>query len=82
VPDDVAKVTVRFAADGRTLKHLVTRTGRPVNNVVVAREPYRAPAKCGGFPLPSRIVLRTADGRVIKTIADTPDTPTTSCRGC
>lgn len=78
VPDDVAEVALRFAPSGTTLKRSVTRTVRPVNNVVVVNEPYRAPAKCGGYPLPSEIVLRGADGRVIKNIANTPDT----CRQC
>lgn len=74
MPDDVAEVTLRFAPSGRTLKHSVTETVRPVNNVVVAKEPNRPPAKCGGYPLPSKIVLRAADGRTIKNIANTPGT--------
>ena len=82
VPDDVATVTLRFARSGRTVTHSAMRTVRPVNNVVVAREPYRAPAKCGGYHLPSRIVLRAADGRVIKSVANTPDTATPCCRCC
>ena len=53
-----------------------------MNNVVVVSEPYRAPVKCGGYPFPSEIVLRAADGRVIKNIANTPDTSTQSRRCC
>ena len=78
VPDDVAELTLRFAPSGKALKHSATRTVRPVNNVVVVSEPYRAPVKCGGYPFPSEIVLRAADGRVIKNIANTPDTSTQS----
>jgi hypothetical protein len=55
---------------------------RPVNNVVVTREPYRRPAKCGGFLPPSRIVLFDGDGRVIKAIANAPGAAVMHCCGC
>jgi hypothetical protein len=62
VPDGVNTVTLRFAPDGTRLKRPVTTTVRPVNNVVVAREPYSAPR------LPSSVILRAGDGHVIKRI--------------
>jgi hypothetical protein len=62
VADEVATVALRFAPVGGPPKRAVTTTERPVNNVVVAREPYSAPL------LPASIVLRAGDGRVIKRI--------------
>jgi hypothetical protein len=76
VPDGVATVTLRFTEpNGRPL---ATSTTCPVNNVVVAREPYDAPYQSG---FPSTIVLRAADGHVIKRIAVTPNMPTLCATG-
>jgi hypothetical protein len=69
VPDTVGEVTLRFVPDGTPLKRTVTTTVRPVNNLVVAREPHNAPYA------PSTIVLRGVDGHVIKQIAVPPDMP-------
>jgi len=79
VPDGVATVTLRFVPDGGPLTHTITTTVRPVNNVVVAKEPYKAPDQSG---FPSTIVLRAADGRTIKQIAVTPNMPTLCGYGC
>lgn len=79
VPDDVATVTLRFAVDGTASRHTVTTTVRPVNNVVVAKEPYTAPDESG---FPSTIVLRAADGKTIKHIAVTANMPTLCGYGC
>lgn len=81
VPDGVATVTLRFSAGaGRFAPtHTVTTTVRAVNNVVVAREPYRAPDQSG---FPSRIVLRAADGHAIKQITVTPNMLTLCGYGC
>jgi hypothetical protein len=77
VPDRVATVTLRFA--GGSLLHPATLTVRPVNNVVVAQEPY--PPGAGRFP--SHIVLRAADGHVIKSFAVNPTRIPTQCSaGC
>jgi hypothetical protein len=46
-------VTLRF----RARAHALTITVRPVNNIVVAREPYDAPRQSG---FPSTIALRAA----------------------
>lgn len=79
VPDGVATVTLRFVPGGSTLTHTVTTTVRPVNNVVVAKEPYD-PSSTSGFP--STIVLRAADGHVIKKTTVTPNMPTVCGYGC
>lgn len=63
VPDGVATVTLRFVPAGSPLTHTVSTTVRPVNNVVVAKEPYDAPNQSG---FPSTIELRAADGHLIK----------------
>jgi hypothetical protein len=60
VPDDVATVTLSFAAGPKP--HPFTITVRPVNNVVVTGEPFPR----GTFPTPSAIVVRAAGGRLIK----------------
>jgi hypothetical protein len=73
VPDGVGEVTLRFGPRGPRQRRADTTTVRPINNVVVAREPFRAPGQSG---FPSTIVLRGADGRTIKKIAVTPDIPT------
>jgi hypothetical protein len=52
---------------------------KPVNNVVTAREPYDAPTGSG---FPSAIVLRGADGHIIRNIAVTPNMPTICGYGC
>jgi hypothetical protein len=79
VPDGVATVTLEFAADGSKPAHTVTKTVRPVNNVVLSKEPFDAP-NTSGFP--STIVLRDADGRIIKKTTVTPDMPTICGYGC
>ncbi len=79
VPDGVATVTLRFVPGGGPLRHTVTTTVRPVNNVVVTKEPYKAPDQSG---FPSTIVLRAADGQTIKQIAVTPNMPTLCGYGC
>jgi hypothetical protein len=79
VPDGVATVTLRFVPGGSTLRHTVTTTVRPVNNVVVTKEPYDAP-NASGFP--STIVLRAADGHIIKKTTVTPNMPTVCGYGC
>ncbi|MGI8712431.1 MAG: hypothetical protein ACR2NR_04465 [Solirubrobacteraceae bacterium] len=79
VPDGVATVTLRFVPGGGPLRHTVTTTVRPVNNVVVAQEPYKAPDQSG---FPSTIVLRASDGQAIKQIAVTPNMPTLCGYGC
>jgi hypothetical protein len=77
VPDGVARVTLRFTQpNGRPL---ATTAVRPVNNVVVAREPYDAPYQSG---FPTTIVLRAADGHEIKNITVTPNMPTLCGYGC
>jgi hypothetical protein len=77
VPDGVATVTLTFTApNGR---RLMASTVRAVNNVVVAKEPYKAPNQSG---FPSTIVLRAADGRTIKKIDVTPNMPTLCGYGC
>lgn len=77
VPDGVATLTLRFTKpNGRPL---ATSTASTVHNVVVAREPYRAPFQSG---FPSTIVLRAADGRLIKKIQVSPDMPTLCGFGC
>jgi hypothetical protein len=76
VPDGAATVTLRFTEpNGRPLP---SPTVRPVNNVVVAKEPY-TPYQSG---FPSTIVLRAADGRLIKKIKVTPNMPTLCGYGC
>jgi hypothetical protein len=75
VPDGVATVTLRFGAG----RHTIATSVRAVNNVVVAREPYKALAQSG---FPSMIVLRGVDGRPIRTIAVTPNMPTLCGYGC
>ncbi len=52
---------------------------RPVNNLVITKEPYRAPDQSG---FPSTIVLRAANGQAIKQIAVTPNMPTLCGYGC
>jgi hypothetical protein len=69
VPDAVASVTLRFVPDGRSLKRTVTTTVRPVNNIVLAREPSNT-----AYP-PSMVVLRGVDGHVMKTITLPPNMP-------
>jgi hypothetical protein len=79
VPDGVATVTLRFVPAGSPLTHTVTTTVRPVNNVVVAKEPYDAPNESG---FPSTIELRAADGHLIKKTTVTPNMPTVCGYGC
>jgi hypothetical protein len=79
VPDGVATVTLRFVPGGSTLTHTVTTVVRPVNNVVVAKEAYDA-RHASGFP--STIVLRGADGHIIKKTTVTPNMPTLCSYGC
>lgn len=79
VPDGVATVTLRFVPGGGPLRHTVTTTVRPVNNVVVTKEPYKAPDQSG---FPSTIALRAVDGQAIKQIAVTPNMPTLCGYGC
>jgi hypothetical protein len=79
VQDGVATVTLRFVPHGGPLTNIATTTVRAVNNVVVTREPYHAPYQSG---FPSTIVLRAADGTVIKKIAVTPNMPTLCGYGC
>jgi hypothetical protein len=77
VPDGVATVILRFTEpDGRPL---ATSTVRPVNNVVVAKQPWKAPNRSG---FPSTIVLRGANGGMIKYIRVTPDMITLCGYGC
>ncbi len=75
VPDGVATVTLRFGAG----RHPVTTSVRAVNNVVVAQEPYKAPAQSG---FPSMIVLRGVDGQPIRRIAVSPNMLTLCGYGC
>jgi hypothetical protein len=56
-----------------------TTTVVPVNNVVVAREPYHAPYESG---FPSTIALRAADGHLIRNITVTPNMHTICGYGC
>lgn len=79
VPDGVATVTLRFVPHGSTLTHTVTTTVRPVNNVVVAKEPYD-PRHSSGFP--SAILLRAPDGHIIQKTTVTPNMPTVCGYGC
>jgi hypothetical protein len=79
VPDGVATVTLRFSPDGSEPAHTVTTTVQPINNVVVATEPFDAP-NTSGFP--STIVLRDAGGHVIKKTTVTPNMPTVCGYGC
>jgi hypothetical protein len=58
---------------GPARKQIIAITARPLNNVVIAKEPYNAPTGSG---FPSTIVLRTASGRVLKKIAVTAGMPT------
>ena len=74
VPDGIASVTLRFGDP-----HGATITVRAVNNVVVARDPFDAPAQSG---FPSTIVLRAADGHAVRDIAVTPNMPTLCGYGC
>ncbi len=81
VPNGVATVTLRFSAGaGRFAPtHTVTTTVRPVNNVVVAKEPYAAPDQSG---FPSTIVLRAADGHTLRQITVTTNMLTMCGYGC
>jgi hypothetical protein len=79
VPDGVATVTLGFVTGGRAVTHTVTTTVRPVNGVVVAKEPFDAPSESG---FPSTITLRGAGGRLIKKIKVTPNMPTICGYGC
>jgi hypothetical protein len=80
VPDGVATVTLSFAATaGTPLTHTVRTTARAMHNVVVAKEPYKAPGESG---FPSTIVLRGRDGTVIKKITVTPNMLTLCGYGC
>lgn len=79
VPDGVATVTLRFSPNGSKPAQTVSRTVRPINNVVVAKEPFDAP-NTSGFP--STIVLRDAAGHVIKKTTVTPNMPTVCGYGC
>jgi hypothetical protein len=72
VPDGVATVTVRFP--GRA-----AITARPVNNVVVVRQPWDAPNQSG---FPSTITLRARDGRLIRNIKVSPNMITLCGYGC
>jgi hypothetical protein len=78
VPDGVATVTLGYAEpNGRPF---ATSTVRADANVVVAREPWDAPYHSG---FPSTITLRSADGRVIKTVNPNPTEMITLCGyGC
>lgn len=78
VPDGVAQVTLRFAPPEGGVTHPVTITARPVDNVVVAREPFRR--NYSGFP--STIWLLAADGRMIKKTKVTPNMLTLCGYGC
>lgn len=78
VPDGVATVTLRFSPPNR--HSLATSTVRPVNNVVIAREPWNAPYQSG---FPDTIVLRSANGSVFKKIRTNPTHMITLCGyGC
>ena len=74
VPDRVASVTLRYATAAAP-SQTATLTLRPVNNVVIAIEPKAA-------TFPSGIVLRAADGSVVRRITTTPEMPTLCGFGC
>jgi hypothetical protein len=77
VPDEVATFTLRFTV--REGGAPATVTVHPVNNVVIAREPFHAPYQSG---VPSTIVLRSADGDVVKTVQTSPNMITLCGYGC
>jgi hypothetical protein len=77
VPDGVATVTLRFAV--REGGAPATLSVHPVSNVVIAREPFHAPYQSG---VPSTIVLRSADGDVVKTVRTSPNMITLCGYGC
>jgi hypothetical protein len=83
VPDAVAAVTLHFAGRGTPLKHPVTVTVRPLDNVVLAPVPHGKFGARGAWAdsFPSRIVLRNHDAKVVRNYAVTPSM-TTLCDDC
>jgi hypothetical protein len=78
VPDGVATVTLKFTPNGTPAPRTVIKTLRPVNNVVYTSVPHGTspPHNVWTNAFPSQIILRAADGRVLRRVAVTPNMPT------